>query len=208
MRIFVLGATGKTGSALLRLALKDGHSVTAFVRSPQKLATGVAGLTVVKGTPADIPAMAGAMAGHDAVFSALAPAIGDLLSRKRDWTMASYAENIAQAMQQGGVRRLLAFSSGALFPGQTLLIRIIDATLARHHHADLRAMEGVITKTALNWTIARPGGMSIGDALEYRAQPDAMVIDPRPMTNDGLARFLLDAAVEGRHVRQIVGVAR
>src|SRR3954469_18165569 len=127
MRIFVLGATGKTGSALVRLALKDGHTVTAFVRSPEKLPTGATGLSVVQGTPGDIPAMARAMAGHDAVFSALAPGIGEILSspRKRKWTMASYAGNIAQAMQQAAVKRVLAFSNEGLFPGRSLLVRLL-----------------------------------------------------------------------------------
>lgn len=207
MRIFVLGATGRTGSALLRLVLKDGHSVTAFVRSPQKLSA-AAELNIVQGTPADVPAMARAMGDHDAVFSALAPSIRDVLSRNRGWTMASYAANIAQAMQQAAVQRILSFSSGALFPGQNLLIRIIDATLAKHHHADLRAMEGVLAETSLDWTVARPGEMSNVEAVEYRARAGAMVSDAKPMTNAGLARFLLDAAVESPHLRQLVGVAR
>lgn len=56
VRLFVLGATGKTGSAVTRLALRDGHTVTAFVRSPDKL-TPATGLIVVKGTPADVAAM-------------------------------------------------------------------------------------------------------------------------------------------------------
>src|SRR5437879_2899477 len=38
MRLFVLGATGRTGKEILELALARGHEVTAFVRSPQKLA--------------------------------------------------------------------------------------------------------------------------------------------------------------------------
>lgn len=37
MRFFILGATGRTGTQLVDLALHNGHSVTAFVRSPQKL---------------------------------------------------------------------------------------------------------------------------------------------------------------------------
>src|ERR1043166_4671405 len=93
MRCFVLGATGKTGSALVESALKDGHSVTAFVRSPGKVAEGRAGLSVIKGSPGDVDAMARAMAGHDAVFSLLAPRMREILSspKKRSWTMASHA---------------------------------------------------------------------------------------------------------------------
>ena len=38
MRIVVLGATGHTGHHVVDLALGRGHDVTAFVRSPGKLA--------------------------------------------------------------------------------------------------------------------------------------------------------------------------
>ena len=37
MRLFILGANGKTGSEIMDLALKHGHQVTAFVRSPEKI---------------------------------------------------------------------------------------------------------------------------------------------------------------------------
>jgi len=35
MKVFLLGATGKTGSLFLKMALERGHSVTAYVRSPE-----------------------------------------------------------------------------------------------------------------------------------------------------------------------------
>lgn len=37
MKLFVLGATGGTGNELVEAALRRGHQVTAFVRSPMKL---------------------------------------------------------------------------------------------------------------------------------------------------------------------------
>lgn len=37
MRLFILGATGRTGQALIGQASERGHEVTVFVRSPQKL---------------------------------------------------------------------------------------------------------------------------------------------------------------------------
>jgi uncharacterized protein YbjT (DUF2867 family) len=49
--LFVLGATGGTGRALVEQALWRGHRVTAFVRSPQKLGPAPEGLTVVRGDP-------------------------------------------------------------------------------------------------------------------------------------------------------------
>ena len=88
MRLFILGATGKTGSELVDLALQRGNSVTAFVGSPQKLAQDRAGLNVIQGSPSDTSALVQAMAGHDAVFNCLAPGMCQIFTRmsKRNWT--------------------------------------------------------------------------------------------------------------------------
>ena len=37
MNLVVLGATGGTGLAIVRQAIERGHSVTALVRSPERL---------------------------------------------------------------------------------------------------------------------------------------------------------------------------
>ena len=36
MKILVLGASGRTGSLFTRKALEEGHTVTAYVRNPDK----------------------------------------------------------------------------------------------------------------------------------------------------------------------------
>jgi hypothetical protein len=38
MKLFALGATGGTGGEVVGQALERGHRVTAFVRSPEKIA--------------------------------------------------------------------------------------------------------------------------------------------------------------------------
>src|SRR3954454_7062244 len=209
MRCFILGATGKTGTQLLDLALQNGHSVTAFVRSPQKLPQDRAGLTVIQGSPADVPALAHAMAGHDAVFSALAPQIGETFRApsKRAWTMAGYAANIVQAMQQAGVKRLLAFSSAGLFPGQSLFVRMLSFP-ARHHLADLKAMEEAYQASGLEWTLLRPTWMGAGESEAYRVAVGALPEGCKAMHFRGLAKFMLDAAAEGSHRGELLGIGR
>jgi putative NADH-flavin reductase len=209
MRCFVLGATGKTGTQLLDLALQNGHSVTAFVRSPQKLPGARPGLTVIRGSPADVPALAQAIAGHDAVFSALAPRIGETFRApsKRAWTMAGYAANIVQAMEQAGVKCLLAFSSAGLFPGQSLFVRVLSFPV-RHHMADLKAMEEVYKASALDWTLLRPIWMGAGESEAYRVAVGALPEGCKPMHFRGLAKFMLDAAADGSHRRELLGIGR
>jgi putative NADH-flavin reductase len=57
MRLFILGANGRTGTELVDLALKQGHQVTAFVRSPEKLAIVDTRLHVIKGSLGDVEGM-------------------------------------------------------------------------------------------------------------------------------------------------------
>jgi putative NADH-flavin reductase len=72
MRLFLIGANGRTGTEIIDLARTRGHEVTAFVRSPQKL-TPAGSLTVVQGDPLRSETIAAALPGHDAVLSAIGP---------------------------------------------------------------------------------------------------------------------------------------
>ena len=210
MRCLILGATGKTGTQLLDLALQNSHSVTAFVRSPPKLPKNHrTNLTVIQGSPADIPALAQAMTGHDAIFSALAPRIGETFRSvsKRVWTMAGYAANIVQAMKEAGVMRLLAFSSAGLFPGQSLFARMLSFPV-RHHMADLKAMEQAYQASGLEWTLLRPTWMAAGTSETYRVADGALPEGCKAMHFRGLAKFMLDAAAEGSYRRKLLGIGR
>ena len=71
MKLLIFGATGGTGQELVRQALELNHDVTAFVRTPAKLAMTKERLRVVKGDIADPPTIRAAIPGHDAVLSAL-----------------------------------------------------------------------------------------------------------------------------------------
>jgi len=210
MRCLILGATGKTGTQLLDLALQNSHSVTAFVRSPPKLPDNHStNLPVIQGSPADIPALAQAMTGHDAIFSALAPRIGETFRSvsKRVWTMAGYAANIVQAMKEAGVMRLLAFSSAGLFPGQSLFARMLSFPV-RHHMADLKAMEQAYQASGLEWTLLRPTWMAAGTSETYRVADGALPEGCKAMHFRGLAKFMLDAAAEGSYRRKLLGIGR
>ena len=72
MRLLVFGATGGTGRALLSQGQEQGHQMTAFVRNPAALEA-QAGLTIVQGDVTDAAAVSRAVAGHEAILSALGP---------------------------------------------------------------------------------------------------------------------------------------
>src|SRR5207249_5701719 len=73
MKLFLIGATGRTGQEIVQQALARGHHVTAFVRSPENIHLKNEGLTVLKGNAMDENELREAMLNHDAVVSTLGP---------------------------------------------------------------------------------------------------------------------------------------
>jgi putative NADH-flavin reductase len=73
MKLFVIGATGRTGREIVRQALAKVHDVTAFVRSPDGIASKDERLTVLKGNVMDEDELFRAMQNHDAVVLTLGP---------------------------------------------------------------------------------------------------------------------------------------
>jgi putative NADH-flavin reductase len=206
MKLFVLGATGRTGVELIDLALPR-HEVTAFVRSPGKIGRRDPHLRVVKGNVLDAGEVSAALAGHDAVISALGPAPVQAISGTT--LMQDSAASTLTAMRTAGVRRFLVVSSALLFPGGGPLVAFFRAVIG-HHVSDCRQMEDLVTQTDLEWTIARPprlvmtrdeayvaeeghlpGPLSVGTAMSWRA----------------VAAFLLHAAERDLHARRVVGLA-
>jgi putative NADH-flavin reductase len=209
MRFFILGATGNTGKEIMDLALKQGHQVTAFARSPEKITLMDKGLTVIQGSPDDIEGMSKAMNGQDAVFSALGPKPSEIFTdlKKRSWTMEKYTTHILLAMEKAKVKKLVIYSSAGLFPGQNLFVKFLSA-LAHNHMTDLKGMEKVVTESPLDWTIARPFYLVKGADEQYRAQKGAIPPGALKMTFRALAKFMLDTAEVGLYQKQIFGLAK
>lgn len=71
MNIIVFGATGGTGQQLVSQAIEKGLHVTAFVRSPEKMAIKHPNLVVFKGDVLHYEQVERAMIGQEAVLCAL-----------------------------------------------------------------------------------------------------------------------------------------
>ena len=71
MKLLVFGATGGTGRRLVQQALEQGHVVTAFARDPKKVRLAHDNLRVVRGDILSQASVDAAVAGQDAVLSAL-----------------------------------------------------------------------------------------------------------------------------------------
>src|SRR5438132_10061915 len=75
MKFVVLGATGGTGLEIVRQAIEHGHSVTAFVRTPERLKPFGNRITIQQGDLLNPAELAKAISGHDAILSGFGPRV-------------------------------------------------------------------------------------------------------------------------------------
>src|SRR5262245_29011498 len=171
MRLLILGATGRTGTQLVDLALARGQAVTAFVRSPDKIARRHPRLTVVAGDPHDADALARALPGHDGVLSALGTPARKAFSPHT--LVEDCATSTVAAMARAGVARLVLVSAAVLFPMRGLSFAFFRRIL-KHIARDLGAAEAIVRATSLDWTIVRPPRLVGGAGETYHSASGAL----------------------------------
>jgi len=207
MKLTIFGATGTTGTSLAGQALAAGHEVTAVVRDPARLAITVQQrLRIVTADVMNPAAISPAIAGADAVLSALGPHGSGRTAISQD-----SARSIIEAMQKTGARRLLTVSGSVVTDAgegpvmRYLLKPLTRRTFLRHVCADMRAAEDEIHASRLDWTIFRPPRLTARPAAgTYRTAIDRNL--PRGYTISGadLAACMLtlldDPATVHRHV--------
>ena len=165
MNLVVLGATGGTGRLVVEQALAGGHTVTALVRSPEKLAVGNPNLHVVAGQATDPSAVARALDGADALISALGGG-GSVIS---DSTRA-----IVEAAHKAGVNRVVILSSFLVERDRfNPVTRLLTGVAMGSTIKDKRAGEKALRESNLDWTIVYasfltdgPGGGHVGVLTE------------------------------------------
>jgi len=203
MKIFLLGATGGTGGAVLEQALARGHQVTALVRSPEKITIRNEALAVHRGDAMSAEDIARVLVAQDVVISTLGHR--DL---KAAPLIAASASSVIQVMRTAGARRLLILSLALLFPdvGPPILTPILRYIL-RNGLADSQEMEGVVMESDLDWTIARPPRLTNGPKTEsYHIADGTLPGKGRSISRADVAHFFLNEAERPEHVRKIVGL--
>jgi uncharacterized protein YbjT (DUF2867 family) len=201
MKIFVIGATGRTGQELVQQGLARGHHVTGFVRTPAKVTLKNERFFVRAGNVTNEAELCKAMEHHDAVISALGPSEpfkpGSLL---HDSAVAT-----TRAMIRADVKRLVVLSAAAHFPG---ILNGITRVILRNHMRDSLAMERIVEGSGLDWTIARPPRLTQGDYFTYRSRQDAAPPMCLILSRKAVAAFMLDAIEQRKHFQRIVGIAK
>ncbi|MBK8900696.1 MAG: SDR family oxidoreductase [Anaerolineaceae bacterium] len=156
MKLTIFGATGGTGQELVKQALAAGHEVTIYVRNPAKVKQQEPRLTVIQGEMHEAAKIEQAVAGADAVLSALGPT-----SNTPERPLTTGMAHIVAAMKKTGVRRLIAATgAGVADPNDRpqLIGQLFGLALrlfARHVLADSQGMVAAIRSSGLDWMLAR-----------------------------------------------------
>jgi putative NADH-flavin reductase len=202
VKLFVLGATGKTGGSLVAQAISRGHSVTTFGRSPFAGSDSAKVLNLA-GNPMNENELSEALPGHDAVLSVLGTRGLGATSVLEDGSRATIA-----AMRNAGVRRLVILSSALLDSHIGPVNRIVARTILRHFSRDQRAMERLVTASDLDWTVLRPPRMtdSAPDGQSTSTLGEPPDSSGMQITKEEVARVMLDTAENRRYIRKVVHV--
>lgn len=214
MNLLVLGASGRVGRHLCRMALDAGHTVSGYSRSIRAEGA-LAGIEAIRGDVLDRDLLRSALDGVDAVISSIG------MDRGSDFPWApirvprdvhsSTARVLVQAMGERGIDRLVLVSAHGVGDSWSRVAWPVRALIASSSigvaYNDLGRAEEVLRASTLDWTAVRPTLLAdapgtgrwtadAGLATGLRAKI------PRP----DVARFVLEVAETGSWIRQAVSV--
>lgn len=200
MNLVVLGATGRTGLLVVDQALAAGHTVTAVVRSPEKLTTSNPHLRVVKGDATNTSDLTRAMQGAGAVISTLG-GTGTVI--------ADSSQAIVAAARAAGVSRIVVLSSWLVERNRMdAVTRLLTGVAMGSLIRDKSAGEQVLRQSDLEWTIVyasmltnRPADGSV-TVLPEGAKRRAS----QRISRADVAAWLVEAATSVQHSRGTVGI--
>jgi putative NADH-flavin reductase len=202
VKVLIIGATGGTGRILLQMALEQGHEVTALARNPSAVAPRDYRPRVLRGNALDPDAVDAAVAGQDAVLSALGTR-----SRKPTTLFSASTANLVEAMKKHGVRRLVCLTGigagDSKGHGGFLYDRVLLPFVVRNQYEDKDRQEEIVRRSGLEWVIVRPARLTNESATgEYQVFLSGDSYRATTISREDVAAFMLAQLSEDRHLHQ------
>lgn len=189
MKMVIYGASGNTGRIFTAMALEQGHEVTAFVRSLEKLTIEHPHLTVVQGDVSDEEAVSKSLSGQDA-----AVALINTVNPEEIGVFEQSARNILTGMAAQGVRLLSFVSSfGAPdgFERDPYYEQNFRQGSLKAVYTEVRKAEALIMDSDTDWILVRPPMLLDSPPTgDYRIE-STPPLDMRMIARADLAEFML-----------------
>lgn len=199
MKILIIGASRGTGAEAVKIALSDGHSVTAFARSPEKLELTHERLRRLQGDFHQAESVARAVPGHDAVLiTASVSSVKEFQKNPRYFSQGT--QYVIDAMRESGVKRLSvlsAFGAGeSRRAANWFLKKLMIGWLLKIPYEDHERQERMVMDSGLDWVIARPTRLTNGTAHGRYLAETAIAPVPSSISRADVAHFMVRSVVE------------
>ncbi|MGH0598111.1 NAD(P)-dependent oxidoreductase [Bacillus mycoides] len=187
MKVCILGATGRVGSQIMKLALQDSYEVTVLVRDLSKVEIEHERLQVIKGNVLSGDDIKEAIKGCDIVISAL--------GTDRNGTLEKSVPIIIKQMEEEGIKKIVTIGTAGILQARTnpSIYRFQSkeskrkmTTAAEDHLAAYEALNN----SKLCWTVVCPTHLIDGDVTGvYRTEQDMLPTDGSKITVGDTADF-------------------
>jgi uncharacterized protein YbjT (DUF2867 family) len=187
-KVIIIGASGSLAQYVIE-TLKELNNVTLslFARNKNRLSKSIAeDCTIIEGDAMDYADVKNAVAGQDIVYVNLA---GNL---------ETMTTNIVKAMQETGVKRIIAISSIGIYetPIKTVLI-------------PYRKLADMIESSGLDYTILRPDWFTNANEIDYaithKGQPETGTAISRKSIAAFVSTIIQDPAL---HKKENLGISK
>lgn len=204
MNITIFGATGRVGQKILQYALTDGHSVTALVRSPEKLVSHP-NLTIIEGDARN----------HHSIREALQEAnlVISTLGTDQTTVLTESITHIIQAMQENNMKRIVTIGTAGILQSRSELDKLRYQSRESKRRSTIAAKEHekayqLLYKSNLDWTIVCPTYLPDGEATKtYRIEKDFLPLDGMQISVGDTAYFAYNELFAQKYVHTRVGIA-
>jgi putative NADH-flavin reductase len=208
MNVVVYGATGNSGSEIVKELLARGHKVTGVARDVSKL-QGVAGVTAKTDDLSNVDAIANIIKGADVVVSAYQPPADNTDA------LIDVTKRQIEAVKKAGVPRLIVVGGAGqleVAPGVTLIksgyLPAEYIPIAVSHE---KAAEVLKASSGINWTYIAPAAYFVpGERTgKYRTGTNNLVSDEKGESKISFADYaiaLVDEIEKPKHERALFSV--
>ncbi len=196
MKIAIFGANGATGRLLAERCLQAGHEVTVLVRAPERFPFREM-VRVIQGSAFDPAAVRETVEGAEVVFSVL----GAKSPLRNENVLPRAVPLIVEAMQQAGVRRIIALgSAGALADSlkkqpawrRWIVQNIVYTLFLKWPVHEQIVQYQVLSSSSLDWTMLMPPMLTHGRAKgHYRVDGEALPHNGSSISREDVASFMM-----------------